>query len=248
MRCIPPITDRYRAVDGGAISARCTAQGNPQPTVVWTDHTRMNEYNGSSSISLQSQVETIRLFICTAENSYGVDRCFVGAYFLPNNTLYTSLLEYLNTTHSYNLSSRDYDAIQCIFSRITAKGVVGDSEVVESLLLVEKKLGNINPEFFNTYLHIFYELMCITHKTHDLYTEYNPFFGDNLYQSALILYELGSSVFDGEVSQFKEFSLYLLNSLLFLENHFEISYGEMDRMNLTEYLISQGTYFCNITI
>ena len=247
MSCIPPIQDRYRAVDGGEISASCTGLGNPKPTISWYSINNLGSTD-NNTVSIEFSYVNSELFFCTARNKHGVKRCYLGAYFESYSRLYQIILEFQNTSHAYNLSLNNYGNIQCSLNSLSIEFIARESEVLLSLLIVQKKEITDLPTLAN-YIHIFYEFMCVVNKNSANYIIYNPYFGDNIHQSGKIISEITTEIINENETDFKEIFVYLFTSLVYLENNMNISLGERDRNILTEFALKEGILLCiNINI
>ena len=224
MRCIPPIQDRYRAVDGGEISASCIGLGNPEPTTSWYSVNNLIESaENTNSVSVEFSYVNSELFFCTARNQQGIERCYLGAYFESFSRLYSIILQFQNTSHAYNLSVNSYENIQCTLNSLSIEFIARESEVLLSLLIVQKRT-NTDIIILTNFIHIFYEFMCVASKNSGNFDIYEPYFGNNVYQSGQILFEISSKVSNDSDSEQR--FVYLSTSLEYLENNLNISSGE----------------------
>ena len=238
MRCVPPIQDRYRAVHGGEIISECIGLGDPQPTTSWHSiNGLIYTTENSNTVSIEFSNVKSELFFCSAHNKYGIERCYLGAYFESYSRLYTVILQFLNASHAYNLSLDNYGNIQCTFDSLSVEFVARESEVLLSLLIVQKtKITDLSTLTY--YIHIFYEFMCAVNKNSTVFTIYNPYFGDNIHQSGKIISELTSEIMSDD--DLKEIFVYLFTSLVYLEKNMNISLGEGDRRILTDFALREG--------
>ncbi|KAI6653179.1 hypothetical protein LOD99_3705 [Oopsacas minuta] len=242
VNCIPPLESRYRAVNSGEIRAECFGGGDPCPLTRWSKITTLYTYPRENiSVSIESTEVSSELFVCTSLNPTGIEHCFMSAYFETHERLYSISLSYLNPDQNYNYSGRDYDSIQCVFSSKSEDFIARESEVLLSLLTVQKTWVTDESNLTN-YIHIFYEFMCIIDQFGANFTKYNPFFGDNIYQSGLIISDFVSTIYTTEDDKYIELFTYLSASLIYLENYMNISNGQAERKELTECAVMAGIY------
>ena len=242
MRCVPPLDFRYRVVNGGQITAECFGMGDPYPMTTWTRVKTLETYSQNISyVSVELNQVSYELYMCTARSPMGIKRCYVTAYFESYERLYEIIQQYLSTHNAYNLSAVDYDSAVCIFGYERFDFVARESEILLSLLIVYKD-NTTDETNLDIFLRIFYEFMCVINDKAVNFAIYNPFFGNNIYQSGLIISELVSTIFTEEEKRYKELFTYLFTSLLHLENNLEISYGEKDRRSLTQFAVNSGNY------
>lgn len=209
----------------------------------WTRIKTLETYSQNiSHFSVELNQVNHELYMCTARSPKGIERCFVGAYFESYDRLYEIIQQYISTDNTYNLAAVEYDSVICIFGYERIDFVARESEILLSLLIVYK--GNTTDETnLMNFLRIFYEFMCVIDDNIANFAIYNPFFGDNIYQSGLIISELVSAIFAEEEERYQELFTYLFTSLLHLENNMNISYGVRDRKILTQFAVDSGNLF-----
>ena len=206
----------------------------------WTRIETLETYSQNiSAVSVELNQVSYELYMCTARSPKGIERCYVTAYFESYERLYGIIQQYLSTDNAYNFSAVDYDSVNCIFGYESFEFVARESEIFLSLLIVYKD-NTTDETNLENFLRILYEFMCVIDGNVAKFAIYNPFFGDNIYQSGLIISELVSTIFTEEEERYKELFTYLFTSLLHLENNMDISYGETDRKSLTQFAVNAG--------